>query len=143
MRYIFLLLVFVFMVFYLVKDSDKHMKKMNKYLDNSIIFEGQVNRIQVSNNHAFGILELKIIQSNVKEFDQKPKNGIYPYKIRNGIAELYGTVSIERKAGDYVKVVSNEHIIYFNPQDSKEKGSLYLLSDPNNIDFVKKNTCFK
>jgi hypothetical protein len=126
-----------------LKQSDKETKTSNDYLNNSIAFEGTITKIRRSTNHAFGIIELKLIRSSVKEFDKKVEEGIYPYKIRDGKAEVYCTVSVERKLGDSVNVVSKDHTIYFNPQNSKEEGSLYILNDAYNISFVKENTIFK
>jgi hypothetical protein len=89
------------------------------------------------------VIELKLIRSSVREFDQKIKGGIFPYKIKGGIAELYCTVPIESKVGGLVKLVSKDCTIYFNPQKSKEEGSLYIITSPYDIFFVKENTIFK
>lgn len=143
LSYIVLLIIFICMVFYFLKQSNKEARKSNDYLNNNIVFEGTITNIRRSTNHAFGIIELKLIRSSVKEFDEKIEEGIYPYKIRDGKAELYCTVSIERKLGDSINVVSKDHTIYFNPQNSNEEGSLYILHDPYNISFIKENTMFK
>lgn len=143
LRYIILLIVFISMVFYCNRQSDKKTKNSDDLLNNSIVFEGTITKFQASTNHAFGIIQLKLIRSSIKEFDKEIKEGIYPYKIKGDTAELYCTVSIERKLGDLVKFVSKDHTIYFNPQNSKDEGSLFIITDPYNISFVKENTVFK
>lgn len=143
MRYIILLIIFICLVIYCNKQSQRQINKSNDYLINNIEFEGTITKLRISSNHAFGIIELKLTKSSIEDFDEKIKKGIYPYKIKGDTAELYCTVSIDRKIGDIVKVVSNEQTVYYNPQNSTEEGSLYIQTDPYNISFVNDNTLFK
>lgn len=143
LRYVVLLGFLVAVVIYYNRSSDVAMKKSSEYLHNNVEFEGYVTGFEQSDNHAFGVIHLKLTKSNTPEFNKIIKNGIYPYRIKGDIAELYCTVSVERKKGDIVKLVSNEQTIYYNPQDSKEEGSLFIITDTFNIAFVKKNTMFK
>jgi hypothetical protein len=143
LRYVILLGFLVAVVIYYNRNSDVAMKKSSEYLHNNVEFEGYVTGFEQSDNHAFGVIHLKLTKSNTPEFNKIIKNGIYPYRIKGDIAELYCTVSVERKKGDIVKLVSNEQKIYYNPQDSKEEGSLFIITDTYNIAFVKKNTMFK
>ncbi|MFP3507879.1 hypothetical protein, partial [Burkholderia sp. SIMBA_062] len=78
-----------------------------KEMKNNVEFVGNIISFQKSSNHAFGIIRLKIIKKNIKNFDEILDKGIYPYKIKDKIAELYCTVSVDRKVGETVKVVSN------------------------------------
>lgn len=141
-RYIFLLMIFSYIVFSLYSLSKKQQKKLDGYLDNNIVFEGLVTNLKKSRNHAFGIIELKITKSNAKVFSDSVQEGIFPYKIREGTAEVYCTVSVERKLNDTLKVISNNHLIYFNPLFSKEVGSLKIITDSFNRNFVKENSVF-
>jgi len=141
--YVILLGFLIAVVIYYNRSSDVAMKKSSEYLHNNVEFEGCVTGFEQSDNHAFGVIHLKLTKSNTPEFNKIIKNGIYPYRIKGDIAELYCTVSVERKKGDIVKLVSNEQTIYYNPQDSKEEGSLFIITDTYNIAFVKKNTMFK
>lgn len=134
---------FIFMIFYNSKKSRKEISKSNTLLNNNVLFEGVVVRIHRSTNHAFGVIMLKHVRSNVDEFNKQVNGGIYPYKLSGDTAELYCTVSVDRKFGDSVKVVSNDVTIYYNSHNSKETGSLYVVTDPYNIDYVKENTVFK
>ncbi|UIR57747.1 hypothetical protein LZQ00_07965 [Sphingobacterium sp. SRCM116780] len=87
------------------------------------------------------------MESNVKNFNENigkdDGGGIYPYKIRNGIAELYCTISVDRKLGDQVKVVSNNFMIYFNPKTSGEVDNLYIITKGYNLNYVREHTKFK
>lgn len=143
LRYVILFGVLVAVVIYYNRSSDAAMKKSSEYLHNNVEFEGYVTGFEQSDNHAFGVIHLKLTKSNTLEFNKIIKNGIYPYRIKGDIAELYCTVSVERKKGDIIKLVSNEQTIYYNPQNSKEEGSLFIITDTYNIAFVKENTMFK
>jgi len=143
LRFIILITIFVCIVIYFNKQSSVEQIESNNYLNNGIVFEGTVTRFKASNNHTFGIIQLKITKSNVKEFNKILKSGIYPYRIKGDLAELYCTVSIDRKLGDVVKVLSNESTIYYNPEKDTEQGSIYTITDIYNINFVKENTMFK
>ncbi|MDO5614807.1 MAG: hypothetical protein Q4G16_01360 [Cruoricaptor ignavus] len=119
------------------------MKESQIYLYNNVEFEGYVTNFERSNNHSFGIIQLKVIKSNTLDFDKKIETGIYPYKIKGDIAEIYCTVSVDRKKGDVVKVISNNETVYYNPERGNEEGSIFIITDPYNIKFVKKNSSFK
>ena len=143
LRYVVLLGFLVAVVIYYNRSSDVAIKKSSEYLRNNVEFEGYITGFEQSDNHAFGVIHLKLTKSYTPEFNKIIKNGIYPYRIKGDIAELYCTVSVERKKGDIVKLVSNEQTIHYNPQNSKEEGSLFIITDTYNIAFVKKNTMFK
>lgn len=143
LRYIILLAFLVIVIIYYNRSADDAMKQSAEYLNNNVEFEGYVTHFEKSNNHAFGVLKLKLTKSNTQQFNKILTKGIYPYRINGDVAELYCTVSVERKKGDKIKLVSNEQTIYYNPEKSTEKGSIFIIVDPYNIDFVKANTLFK
>lgn len=143
LRYVILLGVLVAVVIYYNRSSDVAMKKSSEHLHNNVEFEGYVTGFEKSDNHAFGIIHLKLTKSNTPEFNKVIKEGIYPYRIKGDIAELYCTVSVERKKGDIVKLISNEQTVYYNPQYSKEEGSVFIITDTYNIAFVNEHTAFK
>lgn len=136
----------LFMVNYF-DSSKKETIRSDRLMNNNLIFEGVVIGMQSSTNHSFGILEIKVLKTNRPNFSEtitdEEGGGIYPYKIKNGIAELYCTVSTQRKIGDYVKVVSNDKTIYYNPTKSNEQGSLYIINKGYNLNYVTENTKFK
>ncbi len=142
LKYVILLAFLAVVIIYYNKSSDAEMKQSAEYLRNDVEFEGYVTGFEQLSNHAFGVIYLKLTKSNIQEFNKALKRGIYPYRIKGDVAELYCTVSVERKKGDVVKLVSNKETIYYNPQNSKE-GSIFIIIDPYNIDFVKEHTMFK
>ncbi|ROI00994.1 MULTISPECIES: hypothetical protein [unclassified Chryseobacterium] len=143
LKYIILIAFLIVIIIYYNKSANVEMKQSADYLHNNVEFEGYVTGFEQSNNHAFGIIHVKLTKANTPEFNKTLERGIYPYKIKGDIAELYCTVSVERKKGDVIKLISNTQTVYYNPQNSKEEGSIFVVTDPYNIDFVKKNTLFK
>jgi hypothetical protein len=136
--YAILLIGIFYSIFYYNQKSGEKTIKLNDSLNNNVLFEGVVVRIHKSTNHT-----LEHVRSSVDEFNKQINGGIYPYRVTGDSAELYCTVSVGRKLGDSIKVVSNDLTIYYNPQKSKEKGSLYVITDPYNIEYVEENTVFK
>ncbi|GAB3517335.1 hypothetical protein GCM10027442_36470 [Emticicia fontis] len=118
-------------------------KKFDKYLHNNIEFEGLVTDLKRTNNHSFGIMQLKLLSTNVEYFNDSVPEGIFPYRIQGDIAEVYGTVSYERKLNDTLKIVSNERRIYINSFSSKETSDLTIIYDFNDRAFVRKNSILK
>ena len=141
--YVILLAGFICSILYYNKKSTKETIVLNNVLNNNVCFEGTVMKIKKSTNHAFGIITLNHVTSSVNKFNKEIKDGIYPYRINGDTAEVYCTVSVDRKLGDSVKVISKNQTIYYNSQKSSEEGSLYIITDAYNIDFVKENNIFR
>lgn len=144
-RYLWFIILLGFFgaaIMYFNKISDIANKQSAEYLRNNVEFEGYVTGFEQSNNHAFGVIHLKLTKSNVEEFNKTITKGIYPYIIKGDVAEIFCTVT-ETKEGDFVKVISNEQTVYYNPQNTEEVGSLFIITDPYDINFVKKHTVFK
>lgn len=146
LRFAILLPLVVIGGVYYTRSTAREEAKREKYLENNIVFEGHIIALARSNNHAFGIIQLKLTKCNVKAFHKtlstKFTTWYYPYQIQDSIAELYCSVSSMRKIGDFVKVVSNQKTIYYNPATSKETGHLYLTNSSYDRDFVKEHTVF-
>ncbi|SIT19092.1 hypothetical protein [Chryseobacterium gambrini] len=143
--YIILLALFVVFIIYYNKSSDVAMKQSEQYLKNNVEFEGYVTGFEQSNNHAFGVIHLKLTKSNVQKFNKTIKNNIYPYRIQGTIAELYTTIPDGLQKLDVYKVSSNTHqyTITYKSNNKSYTSDLYIIKDPYNIDFVKENTIFK
>ncbi len=138
-------IVLVGMIIYLKKTGTQEYAKKNEVLDNDVNFSGHVIAVKQSNNHAFGIIILKIIQSNVNNFNDKLKNSIYPYRIQENIAELYTIIPDGIQEGDIVNLKSKEKNSHFYYVKTKQKseGYIWVITEPLDIDFVKENTIFK
>lgn len=128
---------------YITTTGSKEYEEKNKVLKNGVIFEGTVSDIKISNNHSFGILTIDIFNSTVTDFSKKISQGMYPYQIKGNKAEVYLPVFIERQIGDSVKVDSDKQMIYYKGKKTQDQGEVYIITEPIDINFVKKHTMFK
>ncbi|WP_066440500.1 hypothetical protein [Chryseobacterium sp. CCH4-E10] len=143
LRFIILFIVFIGMVIYVRKTGAREYGENNKVLKNGVTFEGVVTDIKISRNHSFGILTVNVLNSSVKEFSKKLNHGIYPYKIQGKQAEIYLPIFIERQIGDTIKLFSDKQVIYYKSKKSQDEGEVYIITEPEDIEFVKENTIFK
>lgn len=141
-RLIILFIVFVGLVLYVTKAGTKEYDKQSQVLKNGVVLEGFVTDIKKSRNHGFGILTVNVSNSTVKEFSKELKQGIYPYQIKDKKAEIYLPIYIERQIGDHVQLISDRQIIYYKGKKTEDEGEVYIITNPSDIDFVKKNSVF-
>lgn len=141
-RWIILFIVFIGLVLYITNEETKEYDKQNQALKNGVVFEGLITGIKKSNNHSFGVLTLSVFKSNFKEFSEELKEGMYPYQIKDRKAEIYLPIYMERQIGDHVQLISDRQIIYYKGKNTEDKGEVYIITDPSDIDFVKKNSIF-
>ena len=139
-RFLFLIFALIAFIFYYLKISDRETNLSVKSLSNNVKFEGKIKYLKKSDNHAFGIIGLELTNSNITNFNKNLNAKLFPYKIKNGYAEVYGTINVDRKIGEILNVISDSSTIYYNPKNSNEKGSLYLISDPINKKFIENNS---
>ena len=143
LRFIIIFVLFAGLVILLTRIGAKEYAEKNKVLKNGVTFEGVVTDIKRSNNHSFGILSVNISKSNVNDFSAKPEQGIYPYQIRGKQGEIYLPAFVQREVGDSVKLISDQEIVYYKGQKSSDKGEVYIITESEDIDFVKQNSLFK
>jgi hypothetical protein len=145
LKYIILLGFLVTVIIYYNKSADAEMKQSADYLRNNVEFRGYVTGFEQSDNHAFGVIHLKLTKSNIREFNKTLKKGIYPYRIKGDIAELYTEIPDGLQKSDTYIVNSNTRTYSFTEKiDNKSYTSeLYIILDLYNIDFVKEHTVFK
>jgi len=141
-KFILLFLVFIGSILYITKKGAKEYTDTNAVLKNGVVFEGTVTDIKRSHNHGFGVLSVNVSNSNVNEFSKELKHGIYPYRIKGKKAEIYLPIYIEREIGDRIKLISDREIIYYKGKKSEDKGEVYIITNPSDINFVKENSIF-
>ena len=110
-------------------------------MSNNIRFSGVISDLKPSKNHTFGVITLKIKTTNTQFFSPKRGTNLFPYAIKDSVAEIYTTVSYSLKKGDLVEVDSDSNEVTFSNAD----GILYtnqisILSEETNIEFVKKTS---
>jgi hypothetical protein len=124
-------------------NGSEDAKNRDKVLNNNVTFKGYVIDYRVSNNHRFGVIQLKLTESSVKIFNDSLQNGIYPYKIFGDIAEMYMTIGdLDYDDTIAVKLKSQEIIYEATKDHPKYISELNVIKDSENIKFVKKKTFF-
>ena len=145
LKYIIIIAFFPLVFIFYNKSADAARKESAEYLQNNVKFEGYVTDFKQSNNHAFGVIYLKLTKNNTQSFNKIWTKGIYPYRINGDIAELYTTIPDGLQKLDSYIINSNAHVYRYTEKiDNKSFTSdLYIIVDPYDIDFVKANTLFK
>lgn len=137
-----------FVIRYFFKFQNEVDEKNGIYLNNNVVFEGIVTALKISNNHRFGIVTLHVAHHDLPAFNQGSLtngNMIFPYKIQNGIAEVYDLVPSGLSVGDSVYINSNERVIkYFYVKENKQfRGEVKMITNSLDIDFVNQNSKVK
>lgn len=142
-KFILLILMLIISLL-LIKFWNTEKLESEKMLSNNIKFEGVITKLNISKNHAFGIITLKILKANVKEFSPSIHNDIYPYAIRDSVAEIYHYVSPTLKIGMRVELDSEKKNIKFYDKDVFMYDSdIAIISEELDIKFVQDNSLIK
>lgn len=137
---VILLSLFLFTLFILINKWNKEKIKSDVLLTNNIKFSGEILDLKVSKNHLFGIIKLKVDNTNTKMF-LPPDTNMYPYKIKDSIAEVYHYISNDLKKGIRVEVNSNDRIIsFYNGETFMYDLDMWIITEKENIKFIKENT---
>lgn len=145
LKYIILFVCFIFISLYIDRNGNEEFVRKNKVLNNNINFTGKVIQINESRNHSFGIISLKLSQSNVNYFNDKLKNGTYPYRIQENTAEIYTIIPDGLNNGDVVRLNSSEqNAHYYNVKTKKKsEGYIWVITNSTDTEFIKENSIFK
>lgn len=128
------------------RTSSKEYHTLDLLLTNHVRFSGRIVSIKRSHNHAFGIIGIRIQDTNTKEFADTSSQRLFPYKIKGAYAEFYGTIleSFSIKVGDVVVLDSDKRIInIYDDHNSITVSDVYVDTDGDNLEFVRRHTMFK
>jgi len=123
--------------------SDQYTKANARVL-NHVKFSGKIISLDVSGNHAYGIIGISVLTTNKSEFADTMQSVMFPYRLSQGYAEFYGYVPVETKIGFNIELDSDKGImkIYDNDKLIKETGVAISLQKKN-IEFVREHSKFK
>jgi hypothetical protein len=126
-----------------INKYDKKLKvESKKLLHNGIKFSGKVISFKQSNNHAFGVILLKLSSEENRIFIKPDANKEFPYRLYHDYAELYTQIPDGINVGDVVSVDSNkESFTYkFLSSNQKYEGYISVINDPIDIEFISNHT---
>ena len=114
-----LILVTVSFIYYITKDASDNKKYFN---DLNLNLKGEVLATDVQNGfNGFGIVRVKIVESNINFYDPRGKSRNYYCIIKNGFAEIYQHGISECEIGDTITV------------DTKKREFKIFKKDGNNV----------
>lgn len=138
----FVIIFIVVIATYIGCFNDIDKEKQDKLLNNNVFIRGEVASIKTSHNHAFGIILLKLDSTNIRQFVDTLRTGIYPYKIKAGRAEVYTHVPDGILIGDKVTLTSNSKSLVYYYVKSKQRfeGTISVITYSDDVDYVKQNS---
>jgi len=111
--FIKLLIAAAIVIFCGYKIGESQKRLSDKMMTNDVMLSGIVTDAKVSGNHAFGILRIKILKSNVRNFNPVSGKNLFPYNIRDKFGEIYHQVPYQLKVGTRAELDSNKRTVSF------------------------------
>lgn len=136
-----LLILSGFFVLFIMWNSQK--TNSDELLANNVEFSGKIVGLKVSNNHLFSIITIKIDSTNTQEFLSLDTTA-FPYQIKDSVAEIYHYTSTYLQKGTRVKVNSNQKKIrFYNRNSFMYELDMWIITEKENIEFIKNNTSIR
>ena len=140
-KVIFVILGFLLMVnFFYVEAKKQH--KIDKAGLEDLNFQliGVVDSVDKGENfHAYGIIRLRILKSNIKEYDPRPKQQFYFCVIKNGIAEIYDHASLIAKGDTLIYNTKEKMGGYLRNGRKYQYGSISINSDDSYWNYIHRH----
>lgn len=138
------LVIFSIYIAFVINLGKTEVKNNSELMKNNIQFTGIITNIKISGNHAFGILQLKIVETNNHSFSSLLNDKLYPYAIKGDVAEIYHFIPLELKEGYKVVFNSNsETLKVYNHDKFLYEWEVSIVTEKTDINFVKENTSLK
>lgn len=144
MRKIILIIVFVVGGIIFLKLNFQQQKQIDKDFleDLNLQLIGVVDTVDKGNHyHGYGIIRLKVISSNIQEYDQRLKQEFYFCIIKNEMAEIYEHAFISKV--DTVRIDTRKKMIYYVEDGKEQAGSISINADKNYYNYIREHTIFK
>ncbi|SEA58886.1 hypothetical protein SAMN05660909_02596 [Chitinophaga terrae (ex Kim and Jung 2007)] len=128
---------------YRVYLSDRYSNADARIL-NHVKFKGEIISLNISGNHAYGIIGIAVSTTNKSEYVATVQSVQFPYSLSQGYAEFYGYVPVETKIGFNIELDSDKGImrIYDNGRLVKET-NVAVSMERRNIEFVRQHSKFR
>jgi hypothetical protein len=105
---------------------------------------GVIESVDKGNNyHGYGIIRLKIISSNIQEYDPRGKQEFYFCIIKNGVAEIYDHTSVIFKKDTLVYDTKAKMGGYLRNGKKEDYGSISIYGNKDYYEYIKQHTIFK
>ena len=144
MRVIVLILVFIIGGIIFISLENKRQNKIDRVCleDLNLQLVGVVDTLEEGRNyHGYGIIRVKIINSNIQEYDPRSQQEFYFCIIKNGIAEIYTHTFVTKV--DTITINTKGKIISYIKNGRKEQGSISINANKDYYNYIKQKTIFK
>ncbi len=144
MRVFFVILVFIIGGIIFISLENKRQNKIDKDCleDLNLQLVGVVDTIDEGRNyHGYGIIRVKIIYSNIQEYDPRTQHEFYFCIIKNGFAEIYTHTFVTKV--DTITINTKRKIISYTKNGKKEEGSISINANQDYYNYIKQKTIFK
>lgn len=131
----------VLIIFIIWKESSDAADQREYFSSLHINLKGVVTYVDAPNGfNAFGVVGLDLIQSNIKEFDQRNERGNYYCLIKNNKAEIYQWECRECAVGDTVLINTDNSLFeFYGANHAKINLPLMLYDNRSFWEYVEKN----
>ncbi len=146
MKSVILILVFVIggLIFFSlnIKKQNEIDKVCLEDLDLQLI--GVIDTVYEGNNyHGYGIIRLKIISSNIKEYDPRSKQEFYFCIIKNGMAEMYDHTPTNLKQDTLIYNTKLKLSAFLRNGKKEQEGSISVNANKDYYSYIKRKTIFE
>jgi hypothetical protein len=141
-RKVTIIIAFVVLIFLIVYNLRKNSRDSSRYFDElALHLKGEVLSVDVPNGYnGFGILKVKVLESNINNYDLRNKSDTYYCIIKNGLAEIYQLGVVECKPGDIVIVDTQKKEFTIQKRDGgKIVKDIVLYTNEFFYKYVKKH----
>jgi hypothetical protein len=123
--------------------SDQY-TKANARVSNHVKFSGKIISLDVSGNHAYGIIGISVLTTNKSELVDTVQSVLFPYRLSQGYAEFYGYIPVETKIGFNIVLDSDKGMMKIYDNDKLVRETAVAVSlERKNIEFVAEHSRFK
>jgi len=108
--------------------------------DLNLQLTGVVRRTDDPGNfNGTGIAGLKIISSNIENYDPRGKQEYYYCIIKNGEAEIYDSHVNFMSLGDTVVIDTKNRVIKYKSNNKEVEGNIFVNTSERFYDYIKKH----
>jgi len=146
MKSVTLIIVFVLGGLVFLNLNITKQKEIDKVCleDLNLQLVGLIDTIDEGNNyHGYGIIRLKIISSNIKDYDPRSKQEYYFCIIKNGMAEIYDHTPTKLKQDTLIYNTKLKLRAYLRNGKQEQEGSISVNSNKDYYSYIKRKTIFK
>jgi len=146
MKSVTLIIVFVLGGLVFLNLNITKQKEIDKVCleDLNLQLVGLIDTIYEGNNyHGYEIIRLKIISSNIKDYDPRSKQEYYFCIIKNGMAEIYDHTPTKLKQDTLIYNTKLKLRAYLRNGKQEQEGSISVNSNKDYYSYIKRKTIFK